>query len=186
MIVFAWIPLWYITQHCIKDKQSQPHYCCLITMYGRLIIEADILPFISRVCALDSLWPIDAIWRIRYGSIGSGNGLLPSGVTPLSAPMLTSNIKVPWHSTEGIIIGISVNINQWHKLGNCIIEISSRSLRKQELTDYPDMFVIFFAITELAWWHHEMETFSALLALCAGNSKVSDMELWYFLWSVLE
>ena len=22
-----------------------------------------------------------------------------------------------------------------------------------------------------AWWHHEMETFSALLALCAGNSQ---------------
>ena len=23
-----------------------------------------------------------------------------------------------------------------------------------------------------SWWHHEMETFSALLALCAGNSTV--------------
>ena len=23
------------------------------------------------------------------------------------------------------------------------------------------------------WWHHQMETFSALLALCAGNSPVS-------------
>ena len=25
-----------------------------------------------------------------------------------------------------------------------------------------------------AWWRHQMETFSALLALCAGNSPVSD------------
>ena len=24
-----------------------------------------------------------------------------------------------------------------------------------------------------AWWHHHMETFSALLALCAGNSPVT-------------
>ena len=23
------------------------------------------------------------------------------------------------------------------------------------------------------WWHHQMETFSALLALCAGNSPVT-------------
>ena len=29
-----------------------------------------------------------------------------------------------------------------------------------------------FAAT-LTWWHHEMETFSALLALCAGNSPVT-------------
>ena len=25
----------------------------------------------------------------------------------------------------------------------------------------------------MAWWRHQMETFSALLALCAGNSSVS-------------
>ena len=31
------------------------------------------------------------------------------------------------------------------------------------------------------WWRHQMETFSALLAICAGNSpgtKASDAELW--------
>ena len=39
------------------------------------------------------------------------------------------------------------------------------------------------------WWHHQMETFSALLALCEGNSpvrwihitKASDTDLWCFL-----
>ena len=34
------------------------------------------------------------------------------------------------------------------------------------------------------WWRHEMETFSALLGICAGNSPVTvDVELWCFLWS---
>ena len=28
------------------------------------------------------------------------------------------------------------------------------------------------AITRLSWWRHEMETFSALLAICAWNSPV--------------
>ena len=28
-------------------------------------------------------------------------------------------------------------------------------------------------ITDLSWWRHQMETFSALLALCAGNSLVT-------------
>ena len=36
-------------------------------------------------------------------------------------------------------------------------------------------------------WRHQMETFCALLALCAGNSPgTSDAELWCFLWSAPE
>ena len=47
----------------------------------------------------------------------------------------------------------------------------------------------------LTWWRHQMETFSALLALCAGKSPVSvelpftkaiDAQLWCFLWSLSE
>ena len=41
-----------------------------------------------------------------------------------------------------------------------------------------------------SWWRHQMETFSALLALCAGNSpvrtKASDAEHWCFLSAVPE
>ena len=49
--------------------------------------------------------------------------------------------------------------------------------------------------TNLSGWRHQMETLSALLAICAGNSPVtdefpaqraSDVELWCFLWSVPE
>ena len=29
-----------------------------------------------------------------------------------------------------------------------------------------------------SWWRHEMETFSALLAICAGNSPVDSAILW--------
>ena len=45
------------------------------------------------------------------------------------------------------------------------------------------------------WWCHQMETFSALLALCVGEftgnrwiprTKASDAELWCFLWSASE
>ena len=45
-----------------------------------------------------------------------------------------------------------------------------------------------------AWWRHQMETFSALLAICAGNSpvrwiprtKARDAELCCLLWSASE
>ena len=34
---------------------------------------------------------------------------------------------------------------------------------------------------QAAWWHHEMEIFSVLLALCEGNPPVTgDAKLWCF------
>ena len=31
----------------------------------------------------------------------------------------------------------------------------------------------FFSVLAMPWWRHQMETFSALLAICAGNSPVN-------------
>ena len=50
---------------------------------------------------------------------------------------------------------------------------------------------------DISWWRHQIETFSALLAICEGNppvtgnrwiplTKASDAELWCFLRSALE
>ena len=38
-------------------------------------------------------------------------------------------------------------------------------------------------LLHISWWRHQMETFSALLVLCAENSLASGAELWCFLWS---
>ena len=37
----------------------------------------------------------------------------------------------------------------------------------------PIPFLLFGWLWSLPWWHNQMETFSALLALCAGNSPVT-------------
>ena len=47
---------------------------------------------------------------------------------------------------------------------------------------------VYIACILYNWWRHQMETFSALRALCARNSPVTgefpgDAELWCFLWS---
>ena len=50
----------------------------------------------------------------------------------------------------------------------------------------------FYNFSPGSWWRHQMETFSALLSLCAGNSpvnspqKASDAERWCVLWSAPE
>ena len=54
---------------------------------------------------------------------------------------------------------------------------------------------IYSKMRSCLWWRQQMETFSALLVLCAGNSpvigefpitKANDTELWCFLWYVPE
>ena len=80
-----------------------------------------------------------------------------------------------------------------HYLNQCwrIINCGWKTLTKEQFhkcSRYP--FVKWFS-----WWRHQMETFSALLAICARNSpvpgefpqtKASDAELWYLLWSAPE
>ena len=39
-------------------------------------------------------------------------------------------------------------------------------------TYMPNIWCIFIAWSRFTWWRHQMETFSALLAICAGNSPV--------------
>ena len=44
-------------------------------------------------------------------------------------------------------------------IGHCTTRVTSTDLKQNRI---------------ITWWRHQMETFSALLALCAGNSSVTD------------
>ena len=48
-------------------------------------------------------------------------------------------------------------------------QISERSLAQWILSKIPAFYYSVFRLSS-AWWRHQMETFSALLAICAGNS----------------
>ena len=53
---------------------------------------------------------------------------------------------------------------------------------------YSEYLMDLWPCPQCSWWRHQMETFSALLALCAGNSpltKTSDDELWCFFYLCL-
>ena len=48
----------------------------------------------------------------------------------------------------------------------CLVRVTKQSGRSQQTH-------IYILRQTHAWWRHQMETFSALLAICAGNSPVS-------------
>ena len=54
----------------------------------------------------------------------------------------------------------------WHALGMEVIFYVFSSLAALEI-------IILTTFGAATWWRHQMETFSALLAICAGNSPVS-------------
>ena len=64
-------------------------------------------------------------------------------------------------------------------VANCILLLSSSddigcwpSNSVTECTGKPQAYSSHVQVQPCAWWRHQMETFSALLAICAGNSPV--------------
>ena len=71
-------------------------------------------------------------------------------------------------------------VNEWLGLKKFMVSVA---------IDSDGVSSLWFLLLHAAWWRHQMEIFSALLALCEGYwwiplTKASDAELWYFLWNV--
>ena len=70
---------------------------------------------------------------------------------------------------QGFCLGLSVLIyRHWDNKGDCP-NASEATLEKMKQNQVH----MSWAFCILTWWRHQMETFSALLALCAGNSPAS-------------
>ena len=52
---------------------------------------------------------------------------------------------------------------------------TSFNMSKTALRDYRKRLSLLCEIFYLSWWRHQMETFSALLAICAGNSVAGEI-----------
>ena len=68
--------------------------------------------------------------------------------------------KIPWNSNCEIMILMNFIIWEVYFTVCCMISC-------YYIPDNP------FVVEILTWWRHQMETFSALLAICAGNSPAS-------------
>ena len=67
--------------------------------------------------------------------------------------------------------GCGINTEQKQNLVSLLSNISSLSDTKNLLSFWRIVTILPRAV--LAWWRHQMETFSVLLAICAGNSLVN-------------
>ena len=70
-----------------------------------------------------------------------------------------------WWRHHALTVGNHKEIRKKHKpytylFGSSVRDVTSRNLK--------------FLRNPTPWWRHQMETFSALLALCAGNAPVTD------------
>ena len=68
-------------------------------------------------------------------------------------------IKIPRHSPSWIF---------WHKLPQAMLCFAIPAARYHKIRDLSSQ-----SPSPNRWWRHQMEAFSALLALCAGNSQVT-------------
>ena len=124
--------------------------------------------------SFNSLWPNDAICRHKSGSI-----LIQGMACCLMAPSHYLNhcwliiSEVLLHSLDDSFKGNYLDISHWM----CFKPYDNNySHISHWINDY----------STFSWWHHQMEIFSALLTLSAGNprspvnyrTKASDVELY--------
>ena len=78
---------------------------------------------------------------------------------------ITKSTKV---SSDGIILALCEN-NFKSAILKCISLAGILNICLWKYTDMPPDIIL---DNSISWWRHQMETFSALLAICAGNSPV--------------
>ena len=128
-------------------------------------------------------------------NIGSGYGLLPDGNKPLPEPMLTQGSRVLYHWSKGNNLNTGrafecyhykatmVNWNLTNNLRWNWNPKTSISFKRVHLNMSSAIFPKENALNNglkfngnflsLSWWRHQMETFSAWLALCEANPPVT-------------
>ena len=92
--------------------------------------------------------------------------ILTSGGTLLIIPLGTINKLIPYARWETFCVSLSVytHYNVADQKFRCL-QKSSKTQCTETFTDHT------FSVN--IWWRHQMETFSALLAVCEGNSLVT-------------
>ena len=73
-------------------------------------------------------------------------------------PMYPKTVHLAYSSRQVIYISQAIAFDMW--LNRCYTLSVDRLCLPED------------TITDCAWWRHQMETFSALLAICVGNSPV--------------
>ena len=79
------------------------------------------------------------------------------GDKPISEPMM---VNLPTH--------ICVSRSQWVKLHH-----DNRATKSDRVEQYSSFRLSHLLFSKDSWWRHQMETFTTLLAFCAGDSPVA-------------
>ena len=102
---------------------------------------------------LHSLWPCGALVLGHWPSLVRVMACRLFGAKPVLEPMMNSCQLKPWIET---LEKTAEKYKKSFKICKC------RHWR----------WSIILGKIEISWWRHQMETFSALLAICTGNSPV--------------
>ena len=106
--------------------------------------------------------------KLRVTGLCAGNSP-GTGEFPAQMASYAENVSIWWrHHVLAILLSVFI----W----NSSDYVSEGAIDKSDLNQV------------MSWWRHQMETFSALLAICAGNSPVTGefpamVNNWYFRFS---
>ena len=135
---------------------------------------------------LNAFWPCGHMATHNWVNIGSGNGLVSADLTNVDTSTVRSDCIDTREISQGmikkcimLILDIILKIIYLRLQPHLPVsnELKSAFNKSEQSTTKHEPRVILLGFTGFqrfcSWWRHQMEAFSALLALCTGNSRVT-------------
>ena len=140
----------------LRSTNSVDSLAPIIINFIQVMIKLISRRYILRIPCENVRWETHDLIDDWLINTVSGNKLMPPGTQLLPRPMLT---KMAWLGHNDLIHTVHIKVmNDLFRTGMRTGLFSSEALGDA---------------TSSAWWRHQMETFSALLAICVGNSPVT-------------
>ena len=162
-------------------------FCSFTVFTNKEMLDTMILAAIAKLLAIsiNSLLARDSKWRHGsfYNIIGWGNGLLSSiKIQAFLIKKIHLKMLPPWGRVTHIYDSISVDDGLWPVRRHPINRTNAglflngplRTNDTENLINIPRFLLTKRHLKKAAtWWRHQMETLSASLALCVGNSLIT-------------
>ena len=102
----------------------------------------------------------------------------PIGAKPLPEPLLAYCQLYPWEQISLKFESQSYHFHSRKYIWICRLQnwrsfCPGRMSKNPQISWYCPCDLFLYLVFYISWWRHQMETFSALLAFCAGNSPVT-------------
>ena len=158
---------WSPAQRPVMQGWIAPFHFLFLFLYFKYILQGKpfsytVLPWCAVVIILTKLWKTME-WPLKWDTL-TLTGCHDNEIGRQAINSFHNNILASWYKYSG-------------RKGKCLTRLHHYQMFqtfKRIMFIYTSQLIFFHDVRlRMPWWRHQIETFSALLEICAGNSPVT-------------